>query len=116
MAGQQYRALALEQGQIRGEPVLRIHDDPQWLAQGLFGIDRLTEGQIVPAHGEGGAIRQHGFGAGEHRIVTGPQPLHVPARLWRGDPLALATRHGGATIQARPQLDRHQRKRGAHPA
>ena len=47
--------------------------------------------------------------------MTCPQPLHVPARLRRGDPLALATRHGGATIQARPQLDRHQRKRGAHP-
>ena len=109
-------ALALEQRQIRGEPVLRIDDDPQRLAQGLFGIGGFDRGrQLVPAHGEGGVIRQHGFGAGEHRIVASPQPLHVATRLRGGDPLALAARHGGAAIQAGAELDRHLRKRGPHP-
>ncbi len=95
---------------------MRIDDDSQRLAQGLFGIARLDRGgQLIPAHGQGSAIGQHGFGAGEHRIVTGPQSLHVTARIRGGDPLALAARHGGAAIETGPQLDGHSREGGPHP-
>ncbi|MNO65551.1 hypothetical protein D3C76_563120 [compost metagenome] len=47
--------------------------------------------------------------------MAGTQPLHVPARLRGGDPLALAARHGGATVEAGAELDRHLREGGAHP-
>lgn len=47
--------------------------------------------------------------------MTGPQPLHVAARIRGGDPLALAARHGGAAIEAGPQLDGHPREGGTHP-
>ena len=65
--------------------------------------------ELRGADGEAGVVGEHRAAPGEEGAGLGPPALHVAAGRFPGDPSARAVRKGGPPVEARGELQAHER-------
>ena len=88
------------------------------VAQAHHDAERLVLGEPATRHtgGEPWVVDQHGAGAHQHRVASGPQGVRVGARGLARDPLARPVGGRAAPVERGRELPGDERTPEGHPA